>query len=273
MNRAPYDLSEIGVVPNTPLYKYLSLATGQSPTWQKRVEELLAGVAFLPSPDDFNDPFDCLPVPVTPDTREEMLSLAETFIERLVNAVDDEPPDQARAFLRLALQHMTPDQLHEMVRASVAEEMKNLGVFCMAENHTNVLMWSHYANNHRGIALRFDPAKQTEGGLQPLCKVHYQKQRPEMRRFFHDTPLIESVIALCTKAEFWAYEQEWRLIGSSNAHSRLRFDPNIITGLILGARTCPEDEAWIRDKLAGRDIELLRAIPSNKTFDLDIVSA
>lgn len=273
MEHPPYNLSQIEAVPDRPVYKYLSLAKGQSPTWQERVEELLSGVAFLPSPTDFNDPFDCLPVPVTPKTREEMVSMGEAFIERMVKAVEDEPPAETRAFLRLALDQMTPDQLHELVRQSIADEMKHLGVFCMAENHTNVLMWSHYASNHCGIALRFETAKQPEGGLHPLVKVQYQKERPQMRRFFEDAPLIESVIALCTKAEFWAYEQEWRLIGSADAHSKLRFDPNVITGLIFGAKITPEDEAWLRQKLAGRNIELMRATPSHKTFDLEIVPA
>lgn len=273
MDPDQYDLSQIEAVPDRPLYKYLSLADHQSPTWQKRVEELLSGVAFLPSPTDFNDPFDCLPVPVTPKTREEMNSTGAAFIERMVKAVEDEEPAEMRLFLRLALENMTPEKLHELVRQSIADEMQQLGVFCMAENHTNVLMWSHYANNHRGIALRFETARQAEGGLHPLVKVQYQKGRPQMRRFFEDAPLIESVMALCTKADFWAYEQEWRLIGSTNAHSKLRFDPSVITGLIFGAKILPADEEWLREKLAGHDIELLRAIPSHETFDLEIVPA
>lgn len=274
MNRAPDDVSEMAVAPKTPLYKYLSLAPRQSPEWQKRVEELLSGVAFLPSPNDFNDPFDCLPVPVTPDTPEEMALLGENFIERMVAAVDEDTPERVRAFMGAALKHLTPEQVRELVRSSLVDSMKQLGIFCMAENHTNVLMWSHYANNHRGIALRFETRRQAVGGLQPWFKVNYQKQRPELRRFFHkETSVIDLVIALCTKAEFWAYEQEWRIIGTSHAHKRLRFDANVITGLILGAKTSAEDEAWLRKNIEGRNIELLRAVPSHKTFDLEIVPA
>ncbi|MHC3127912.1 hypothetical protein OB03_11755 [Brevundimonas sp. GN22] len=273
MKADQFDLSQIKAVPNRPLYKYLSLATGQSPTWQQRVEELLSGVAFLPSPNDFNDPFDCLPVPVTPNSREEMASLGDAFIERMVSALQDELPQEVRGMLALALKVMTPEELRDLARQSIAQEMKHLGVFCMAENHTNILMWSHYANHHRGIALKFDTSKQVTGGLNPLLKVQYQKERPQHRRIFHDTPLTETLIALCTKAEFWAYEQEWRLIGSENAGSRLRFDPNVITGLIFGAKISPADEQWLRERVAGREIELMRAVPSQKTFDLEIVPA
>ncbi len=32
----------------------------------------------------------------------------------------------------------------------------SIGVICFSSNYDNILMWSHYANNHKGICIEFD---------------------------------------------------------------------------------------------------------------------
>ena len=78
--------------PDKPLYKYLSLGPGQTPTWQDRVAQLLAGHCFLSSAADFNDPFDCLPYIHSPDTPREMASWNEGMISGLAEVVRGDLP-------------------------------------------------------------------------------------------------------------------------------------------------------------------------------------
>lgn len=74
-----------------------------------------------------------------------------------------------------------------------------MGVFCVAECLDSVLMWSHYASNHQGIALRFefDPDLKT---VPIFWRVKYQDQRPILRHtdFNLQSPAIPA--ALVTKA-------------------------------------------------------------------------
>ncbi|RSV29496.1 DUF2971 domain-containing protein [Sphingomonas sp. ABOLE] len=106
---------------------------------------------------------------------------------------------------------MSDSELIGAIRKSSREMAAGMGVFCVAECIDSVLMWSHYASNHQGIALRF------EFGSDPLLspviwKVKYQDQRPILR---HTDFAVESMaipIALATKATFWQYEQEWRIM-------------------------------------------------------------
>ena len=73
-------------------------------------------------------------------------------------------------------------------------------------------MWSHYANDHKGICLEF-------ANNNPLIRharpVHYKKIYPEWTPQSYgpgnDANALELVL---TKAMDWWYEREWRIIAS-----------------------------------------------------------
>ena len=41
----------------------------------------------------------------------------------------------------------------------VSDKFKNIGTFCCSEDASNILMYSHYAYNHSGLCIEFDPKK------------------------------------------------------------------------------------------------------------------
>ena len=82
----------------------------------------------------------------------------------------------------------------------------------MTTSFESVLMWAHYADSHRGLCAEFE--------MDPVCfskaeVVAHSAERPEVRidaahgdeaskeRFFET--------GMHTKAQDWAYEDEWRL--------------------------------------------------------------
>lgn len=92
---------------------------------------------------------------------------------------------------------------------------ENIGVLSLTEKPDNLLMWAHYARNHRGFAIEFDrehkffyqqlgPADE----LRYIRKVQYLDQRPNIRiSTFEDATDI-----FLTKSKDWEYEQEWRIM-------------------------------------------------------------
>ena len=81
---------------------------------------------------------------------------------------------------------------------------KQFGLLCFSLDWHNPLLWSHYADRHRGIALGFDVDEQT------LKPVSYTKTRPVLKK-------IDSEVAnwlLFTKYLDWSYEQEVRIFTS-----------------------------------------------------------
>lgn len=95
-----------------------------------------------------------------------------------------------------------PDQhLRQGIRATKQQMAVQYGLLCFSLDWQNPLLWSHYADRHRGLALGFDVNEQI------LKQVSYVKNRPVLER-------INIEIAhqlLFTKYEDWHYEQEARI--------------------------------------------------------------
>lgn len=85
------------------------------------------------------------------------------------------------------------------------------GIMSFTEENDNLLMWSHYSDQHKGIVIEFDHnhpffTKPKSGyGLQPVL---YRKTRVDK---LGESSLIEPYFH---KSKEWAYEQEHRLLVS-----------------------------------------------------------
>ncbi len=96
----------------------------------------------------------------------------------------------------------------------------NLGVFCLSANWNNILMWSHYADNHKGFVIGFDTShsffEKCKLGLKPVC---YTNKRPA-------SSLCDGFIKnlIYTKADIWNYEDEWRICKEVKEATKLIFD-------------------------------------------------
>ena len=250
-----------------PVFKYLSCAPAQTPDWRERFQQLLAGQAYYPSPSDFNDPFDCVPYVATPESLEEIQATKGIFIEQLQRAMPTRTPQEISEALDRLVVGRSPQEINEYLRISTSGTASRMGVFCVAECVESVLMWSHYASNHKGIAIGFELMAQQRGGLMPMFKVCYQNDRPVLNYFEGDRDIFEG---LTTKAKFWDYEQEWRSIKPEGARSIVLFNPIVITGVVFGAKCEAEVREWVRDQVAGTHVRLFAAIPDPRTFDLAI---
>lgn len=76
------------------------------------------------------------------------------------------------------------------------------GLLCFSANWTNPLLWSHYANNHKGICLGFDLLRS-----EVQCVV-YKRKRPRLQP--DADPAQVRDLLLRTKFIGWKYEQECR---------------------------------------------------------------
>ncbi|WP_243688333.1 DUF2971 domain-containing protein [Geotalea toluenoxydans] len=90
---------------------------------------------------------------------------------------------------------------------------KCLGILSLSRTFTNLLMWSHYANNHTGFVIGFDDSheffyQETYQGLSSRPNnVNYTSQRSMTCVGDHD--YYEKL--LCEKSIDWAYEEEVRI--------------------------------------------------------------
>ncbi len=102
--------------------------------------------------------------------------------------------------------------------AEIHRIMADTTIFCLSETPDNLLMWSHYAQNHTGAVIKFLSVPEVDSPIilaQPVC---YTTQVPQLRfadlmDFDKATRRVLDIITL-TKSEVWAYEKEWRIISS-----------------------------------------------------------
>ena len=98
-----------------------------------------------------------------------------------------------------------------------------------------VLLWSHYADQHKGIAIEISLNHHNHPNL---YEVNYVQRIPEINLASNPTPIQ----VLTHKIDFWSYEREYRVIDNCNHISLGK-----ITGIYFGVRTSIDDKERIHD--------------------------
>jgi len=79
-------------------------------------------------------------------------------------------------------------------------------VTCFSERQKSFLMWSHYANGHRGMCIGLNTEKIPVPPEKGYCsKITYRRERVPIG------PRNAAKIALSKSVE-WRYEKEWRIL-------------------------------------------------------------
>jgi hypothetical protein len=132
------------------------------------------------------------------------------------------------------------------------------GMLCLTELPESVLMYSHYADSHRGLCLGFD-TRRMEQAFQDAQK-NVDKGIPDLRPVFYcssnppiDFSKMPAIYATCKNA-IWAYEKEWRLVMVKGTQPQpfglYEFDPVVITEITFGCKTSDEVIATTRRVVA-----------------------
>jgi len=102
-------------------------------------------------------------------------------------------------------------------------------IACFSESIESVLMWSHYANSHKGFALEYDFRPTLEQPIKNvgLFPVVYSEERLDISDYIawgvlrilgiqaKMPDIAASIKNALWKSDIWAYEKEWRMIDST----------------------------------------------------------
>lgn len=249
------------------LYKYRSLA-GPASTFVERI--FTHNELYFPKPSEFNDPFDCSPTASLEATDEQFAEYLDGLYKRRM-------PHLSRADRRLSVKNAMKDRVRnhkshlalQTLAGSLSQVVELAGVLSLSAKCDHILMWSHYADSHRGVCLRFK-ASSTTPFFGRAQRVSYQTARPKLNLIM-DSHEVQSEKALLTKADFWGYEEEWRIIEHDLGPGVHRFPPELLDGVILGARISANDRQRVLDWTSGRrGIDILQAKFSNSEFRIEV---
>ena len=172
----------------------------------------------------------------------------------------------------------------DTLMAKYIRELQNkldkMGVICFTELRDNILMWSHYADSHKGICLGFcgksniskislegnDLYKISEGG--DIFKVWYDDEYPEpdMAQTWH---ILGSAKILVTKHKGWDYEEEWRAIQEDG--NKLVDYLGRLNEIIFGYRTTNEDRKLVQSILKDEEgLEYFEVVPDDNEYKLNV---
>ncbi|WP_204370111.1 DUF2971 domain-containing protein, partial [Aeromonas hydrophila] len=172
----------------------------------RSIEELSSATVKLSPPQTLNDPFESLLNKEVEDSLVNNLSLSDVDID-----VTDE--HSINAVLK-----------KNVVLKRIYDGLSDYAVFSLSETPRNLLMWAHYADEHKGICIGykkdlFDSIKnkvKTDLGIESYTpiKVNYDNLRPQI---LNGKPSKEERKALTfaqliTKSDDWMYEKEHRCI-------------------------------------------------------------
>lgn len=95
------------------------------------------------------------------------------------------------------------------LQLQMEKEINGFGVACFSKTCDNILLWSHYADNHEGICLGFE----INDGQENFYDVVYQNHIEVFNHKDCQVTYKENAIKLMTtKGSDWQYEQEIRQI-------------------------------------------------------------
>jgi hypothetical protein len=271
------------------LYKYFS---------QKRssfLKELM--IRFTP-PGSFNDPFDSLPAmdgfdanfiqeKVDKNLLDVVFDCASSDVDGIKNKRKMLVLPEARKILMKQYTTM-PGGVGSLFQKLYSGKInREIGILCLSENSRSILMWSHYADEHKGFAIGFESSdaffshqvdEPDDIGL--LRRVSYSKKRIHI-----DVRKIKNECApdmFFSKNEDWSYEQEWRIIRflhgaehvtPQNIHL-FKVPSSAIREVILGCKVEPKTTeallALVKENPELKQVSFFEAMLSRTEYEMDI---
>ena len=141
-----------------------------------------------------------------------------------------------------------PSNLHDFKATYHASVTDKIGLLCLSEVPDDLLMWSHYADAHRGVCLVFDWQSPFFAVAQA---VTYQQKRPCINPIFQSHhEMVDR--ALLTKSTHWEYEREWRVFQYRQGFGQYPFPCEALVGVILGAQVSEANASMVHSWLVDR---------------------
>jgi hypothetical protein len=211
---------------------------------------------WVAKPESLNDPFDCNIKFTPPEINSDAFS---KYLKRTGRSTGNRQNDY-ETFL-------------EGLQKYIEKDNNKFGVFSMSQINDNILMWSHYTNQHKGFCIGFVRKKDNLlGDIKKTQPVEYDCNYPEVGPLDENGNYDHSIFTkmLFTKAKNWEYEKEWRLVYDEGDKEEPL--PADISSVIFGLRMPEERKATIRNILTGQpNIRFQRAKEVECQFRLEII--
>lgn len=252
----------------TALWKYMPLK-GEG---MDRFESMLGNnQIWFSSPKDFNDPFDCNPL-LHLETEREIVLLRQAMY--LVKSGMPLPEALAKADEVIPKQRRSVEEWWSERASKVNEAVGNSGILCLTPDYKNFQMWTHYANEHKGVCVCLEAIDERDEAsirfLGSALPVDYSTRLPSVSPVW-DAPEETVKKRFLTKSGGFQYEQEWRIVKYNEGYGLKPLPRGIVTAIILGSGISPEHRECVRKACSQYDgkVEIVTAKLARDRYSLE----
>lgn len=272
--------------PKKSYYKYRPLLSDRKHRIENAFTQSLiqSCEVFYATPSSFNDPYDCNLKLHADDSTDADWS---NYIKKLISQYPARAAQLAIVLnQRLWNTHPELNTFGEDTRRIHYEESS---ILCLSRRPDSIPMFSYYADSHHGVAVELtfsddefpcgipcgDLSKPDQLYQRKIIAhdVEYSPVLPELNyhRLYGSRQLVMSLIF--TKFDIWKHEEEFRIFRRKVAASVVGFPKPMLTRIIFGARSIPEDVELVKKWLSkhGHPVVLARAEVTKAQFGLSIV--
>lgn len=215
------------------------------------LKSLVNSELYFARPDCLNDPFDC------------QVDIVASF-ENAVSRADE------------VTRNLLEQIRHNEYLNRVQTEIKSMGVCAFSLALENRLMWSHYADDHRGICLTYAIPRsfidENVDKIMGITNVDYDNTLSDW--FLNEIPKLAKLTsfeeyaktllkkALTVKAKEWGYEEEVRFLRRSAGVQVI--DKKYLIQICFGMATPDQDIDFLTNLIrqCGYNVDLCKMVPS-----------
>ena len=183
-------------------------------------------------PNEFNDPFDCdidlIDFNFTPDLSEKV----QTEMEQLKEMFKASP-----GFSKLSRDNSFWERGY---RETQIQKINSCRISCFSLLNNSILMWSHYANKHFGMALEFDntisPRFENLDDKKDVSEAEVGYSDYEKINYLSEDRKYAIYKLFLSKSISWAHEKEYRMILLGNKAELQKFNDKFLKAVYFGLR-------------------------------------
>lgn len=180
---------------------------------------------YFPTPRQLNDPADGKPKLAKCSLDQIANFLLAKFIDNNPGLSPQDYEREANVIAYNAPRFGTDVLLREMAK-TLNLELDNFHIYSLSKRYDNMSLWANYAANHTGYCLEFA----NDGLFAFAFEVVYE-----------DTVIVDITDQAQVNANFfyykskdWRNEEEIRILAPRSSQAIIRFDPHLLTRIILG---------------------------------------
>lgn len=231
---------------------------------------------WFSKPTFFNDPLDCGIQLLNNINKRTLATIIHADITRQelknkkTKQSQDETTQKFKDFLKKieSTNYINSNQLYEDFQPIATKAIENysrdiqeIGILSLSEINDNILMWSHYAEQHQGVCLEFERSEDNVlSNNNSTLPIRYSIKKPLItlsEEVLGDEKLKKEIkrSLVFTKSVDWSYEREWRVIQPQG--NTLQNINSPLKRIYFGVKTNEAHKKTIADIVSRRPIELM----------------